>query len=400
MATKHDIAASEPMADAAASFPRTREEMDQDDRVFYSDEQEKWMLDDDGPEYEWEEATKTWILANEESKEQKDPQDTDPTQPLSKKRKLESEASSPLQITVGSNSSKKAKKAIQEKQNTAVYVTSIPLDADVDEIKSVFGKYGLIAEAIDSSRPRIKMYKDKNGRFTGEALVVYFRPESISLAIQMLDDSDFRPGVTGPGGSMRVSEADPNFKKVQDGPTEVKKDDQDDELKLRKKAPSRSNKQVKAKTTSMNSKLADWSSDEDVSGLPQTSNRYERLVVLKHMFSIAQLEDDSAALDEIRDDIHEEAEKLGQVLKVTIFDKEPLGVATVSFNDPRAAQECVKVMNGRRFDGRTVLAGIADGSEKFKKTSGRAAKAEQTEKEGETEGQRIDEFGDWLEEDE
>lgn len=63
------------------------------------------------------------------------------------------------------------------------------------------------------------MYKDENGNFKGEALVVYFKPQSVQLAIQMLDESDFRPGVHGPNGMMRVTEADPNFKKtVNEGP--------------------------------------------------------------------------------------------------------------------------------------------------------------------------------------
>ena len=62
------------------------------------------------------------------------------------------------------------------------------------------------------------MYEDSEGQFKGEALVVYFRPESVDLAIQMLDDSDFRLGVVGPNGKMRVQKADYSFKKQQDAP--------------------------------------------------------------------------------------------------------------------------------------------------------------------------------------
>ena len=57
------------------------------------------------------------------------------------------------------------------------------------------------------------MYNDEHGNFKGEALVVYFRPESVALAIRMLDESDFRHGVPGPNGQMRVQEADSSFKK-------------------------------------------------------------------------------------------------------------------------------------------------------------------------------------------
>ena len=102
--------------------------------------------------------------------------------------------------------------------NTAVFVPSIPLDAEFDEIRDVFSKCGVIAEEIDSGRPRIKMYMDENGKFKGEALIVYFRPESVNLAIQMLDESDFRLGVSGPQGPMKVQAADFSFKSQQEAP--------------------------------------------------------------------------------------------------------------------------------------------------------------------------------------
>lgn len=65
------------------------------------------------------------------------------------------------------------------------------------------------------------MYTDDEGKFKGEALVVYFRPESVNLAIQMLDDSDFRLGVPGPQGPMRVQPADFSFKSQQEAPTKT-----------------------------------------------------------------------------------------------------------------------------------------------------------------------------------
>lgn len=103
--------------------------------------------------------------------------------------------------------------------NTAVFVTSIPLDVEFDEVRDVFSKCGVIAEEIDSGRPRIKMYNDDSGKFKGEALVVYFRPESVNLAIQMLDETEFRLGEPGPQGPMRVQPADFSFKSQQDAPT-------------------------------------------------------------------------------------------------------------------------------------------------------------------------------------
>lgn len=88
----------------------------------------------------------------------------------------------------------------------------------LDEIRDVFSRCGVIAEEIDSGRPRIKMYTDETGKFKGEVLVVYFRPESVNLAIQMLDETDFRLGKSGPLGPMRVQPADFSFKSQQAAP--------------------------------------------------------------------------------------------------------------------------------------------------------------------------------------
>ena len=57
----------------------------------------------------------------------------------------------------------------------------------------------------------------------------------------------------------------------------------------------------------------------------------------------------------------------------------------------------MQVMNGRHFSGMVVEAYIADGNEKFKKSSEKKAAAID-EEEGEDEGKRLDQFGAWLEE--
>ncbi len=122
-----------------------------------------------------------------------------------------------------------------ERKNTAIYVTSLPLDTTVDEVNSVFSKCGVITEEIDHGKPRIKLYTDEADNFKGDALIVYFRAESVSLAIQMLDDSDFRFGQEGPAGKMRVKAADFSYKKVQDRPAGGKTTASKDQKKIIKK---------------------------------------------------------------------------------------------------------------------------------------------------------------------
>jgi HIV Tat-specific factor 1 len=53
-------------------------------------------------------------------------------------------------------------------------------------------------------------------------------------------------------------------------------------------------------------------------------------------------------------------------------------------------------MDGRWFDERQLKAYVADGSEKFKKSSEKTVDVAQGE--GEAEGDRLDKFGSWLEE--
>lgn len=282
---------------------------------------------------------------------------------------------------------KRKKKADESEQqpkkqrvNTAVYATSIPLDANEDEVKQVFSKYGMIAEEIDSGRPRIKLYEDTQGQFKGDALVVYFRPESVNLAVQMLDDSDFRPGERGPDGRMRVHVADYSYKKQADVPEEKKKSNNRDKQKIIKK------------TQKMNNRLADWD-DDDPQAVQDTSSRWDKVVILKHMFTLQELEEDPAVMLEIKEDIREECEKLGPVTNVQIFDKEDDGVASVRFQNATAAEACVRMMNGRWFDERQLEASIATGKEKFARSNPKQADLDDDEEE---EG-RLDGFGSWLE---
>ena len=242
-------------------------------------------------------------------------------------------------------SSQNAQKQKKARVNTAVYITSIPLDADKDEIRHTFSKCGVIAEEIDSGEPRIKMYEDDKGQFKGDALVVYFRPESVNLAIQMLDDSDFRFGTEGPMGKMRVQAADFSYKSQQEAPEKKSKKDQTKIIK---------------KTQKLNNKLADWD-DDDPQTLQDVSSRWDKVVILKHMFSLQELEvsiskpvnprqgcskrlqEDPGAMLEIKEDIREECSKLGEVTNVVLFDKEPNGVASVRFANAEAARACVNV---------------------------------------------------------
>lgn len=135
------------------------------------------------------------------------------------------------QETGGRVNNKKVKPALEprERKNTAVYVTSLPLDTTVQEVHDVFSRCGVIAEEIDRGKPRIKLYTDDDGNFKGDALILYFRAESVDLAIQLLDDTEFR---LGDGQKMKVAAADFSYKAQKDAPA---KSNMKDKKKIIKK---------------------------------------------------------------------------------------------------------------------------------------------------------------------
>lgn len=129
----------------------------------------------------------------------------------SKKRKVDDYTSAtPLSeantsIKRGKNEKKDKPLAERKSKNTAVYVTGLPHDAEQDEIIERFSRCGVIEEDEDGD-PKVKMYAKEDGSFNGEALVVYFKEDSVTLAINILDDAELRLGQ--PSSVMRVAKAD------------------------------------------------------------------------------------------------------------------------------------------------------------------------------------------------
>ena len=273
-------------------------------------------------------------------------------------------------------------------------------------------KCGVIAEEIDSGRPRIKMYTNSDGSFKGDALIVFFKPQSVEMAIMLLDDTEFRFSST-PGPRMHVQAADASYKKTnyqseagtlaegstpgagaaEDAASAAASSFASASASASASAPapagprprgnggkaggaSQDKQKIIKKTQKLDAKLADWSSDEDerFAGIvTRTANssrnaKWDKVVVLKHMFTLAELEEDPAALLDIKEDIREECSKLGEVTNVVLFDQEAAGIVSVKFKTTAAAAACVRLMGGRAFDGRIVEASLATGREKYKKS--------------------------------
>ncbi|KAG8213798.1 hypothetical protein J3R82DRAFT_10510 [Butyriboletus roseoflavus] len=370
-----------------------------DDRVHFSKETGTWRFEqEDGAELEYDTAKSQWLPVVDEDLLRKQQaaysvagvDEETPAAPVlkrvNKKRKEPEDYTSATPLSEPSTKRGKNETAKQShSKNTAVYVTNLPLDTEVDEIAGRFGRFGVIEED-DEGGPKVKMYTTEDGTFSGEALVVFFKEESVSLAINLLDDAELRVGE--PSTVMKVQRAE--FKHKYTG-TETNGNVQPRRTVDKKKATRRIGK--------MQKKLQEWD-DEDGFGPAKTEednmnlpNRNNRVVVLKHMFTLEELDEDTSLLLDLKEDVRDECSTLGEVTNVVLYDKEPEGVMTVKFRDPLSAQACIMKMNGRFFAGRRIEATLYVGKQHFK----RSGVGDDVEGDSdEAEKKRLDNFATWL----
>lgn len=217
--------------------------------------------------------------------------------------------------------------AAPKSKNTAVYVTGLPLDAEHDELVERFSRCGVIEED-DVGEPKVKMYANEDGSFIGEALVVYFKEDSVTLAINLLDEAELRIG--DPSTVMHVSKADFAHKNN----TMTKEGGHPRKVVDKKKTTRRIGKMQKYElfypsyplSHILTRKLQEWD-DEDGFGpakepedLDRDVNKNSRVVVLRHMFTLEDLEKDASLLLELKEDVREECSTLGEVTNVVLYD--------------------------------------------------------------------------------
>lgn len=361
------------------------------------------MEQDDGTELEYDATKSSWVpLVDEDliSRQQAaysvaGVDEEAPAAPVlkreNKKRKAEEDYTSAgpanqaaISIKRGKNEKKEKPPTERKSKNTAVYVTGLPADTELEEIVELFSKCGVIEED-ENGDPKVKMYAREDGSFSGEALVVYFKEDSVTLALTILEDAELRLGQ--PSTTMKVSKADFAHKAHASSTQESKPRKTMDKKKITKRIGK------------MQRRLEDWGDDDGFGPMPDptddstVANKNSRVVVLKHMFTLEDLEKDATLLLDLKEDVREECSSLGEVTNVVLYDKEKDGVMTVKFRDPLCAQACILKMNGRFFDGRRVQAELFTGKQRFK----RSGTGEDLGGEGdEAERQRLDEFAKWL----
>ncbi|KAK6904420.1 hypothetical protein I203_105233 [Kwoniella mangroviensis CBS 8507] len=399
---------------------------EEDPRVHFDKTAGKWQYEDeDGTEYEW--TGQAWIpLIDEELwKAQQAAYSVagvDESTPANavlardekrnKKRKkgekdYTSNTSTLNAASNGSASGAGGPSSSQTQQNptakkTAVWVSNLPPNTTVELLSSVFSKAGVLL-IDDEGQPRIKLYYDDEGNFKGDALIMYFKEGSVDLAITLLDDTELELG--SGYGNMRVKVAEYESREKEKEKHEKKDKDTAEHAYGRvekKKLTAEEKQRMSKRIKTMQNKIS-WHSDDDsddpaapIGGAPAPlSNRFNRVVVLKGMFALEDIEKDPGLILELKEEVRDEAETLGQVTNVVLYDKEEDGVMTIKFKDPVAAQACVTKMNNRYFDGRVIYAGIYTGKERFRKSGGIHSFGDDEEADQE-ERERLDNFAQWL----
>jgi len=249
--------------------------------------------------------------------------------------------------------SKKAKKRqlALEKALLNVYVTGLPPDITKSEIVQHFSKCGLLKKDPETAEPIVKLYSNEDGTFKGDCLICYFRPESVDLAIKILDQTEITPGF-----KITVQQAKFEHKDGQPKPKKKKK--------------------AKGVKLYDQSKELGWEEREDTH------------VIVKHLFSQDEAWEDAKFFPDLEEELMQELEKIGEA-KVKIFKRNPEGVVAIKFENHDDAAKCIRVMNGRWFGGKQLDVDFYDGWSNYEVTETEEQKEE-----------RMSKFSQWIEQDE
>lgn len=228
-----------------------------------------------------------------------------------------------------------------EETNTKVYVSNLPQDTTEEEFVDLMQKCGLVMRDLATQRMKVKLYTDKEQNcFKGDALCTYIKRESVELALNLLDGSEYK------GQKIKVERAHFQLK-----------GDYNPALKPKKKK-----KKELEKLKKMQEKLFDWRPEKFIG----ERSKHERVVIIKNLFHPTDFDKEVQLILDYQQDLREECAKCGEVRKVLIYDRHPEGVAQVTMKEPEQADAVIALINGRWFGKKQITAEIWDGKTKYK----------------------------------
>mmetsp|Transcript_5671 Transcript_5671/g.6591 ORF Transcript_5671/g.6591 Transcript_5671/m.6591 type:complete len:689 (+) Transcript_5671:159-2225(+) len=321
------------------------------------------------------------------------------------------------------NKKKKKKSKFKSKNSKCwIYITNLPQDTTQEELTKYFSKAGIIDLDPETQKPKVKLYRyrhgdtiknkkgqnhpAKAGQPKGDASICYARPESVELALQLLDDSNFRPlPPTGSGDGAHPIDAAGIVPTLS---VQRAKFSQHGDQYHGTREVSNAKRKV-ARLAAL--QAIGW--DEGDNGRITGGLKGLTIIVLKHMFTLEELqqaskttaksvadtdpdcnedtEGEDAFLKKLEQGVLKECEQWGDVEKITAFSKNVDGIMVVKFTQPTAASKAIETYNGRvsqEHGNRKIEACYWDGATDF---TVRDEVKEQVESE-----KRLDEFGDWL----
>lgn len=234
-------------------------------------------------------------------------------------------------------------------RTTKVYVQNLPDDITEKDFCELMSKYGMILQDTRTKKLRVKLYAEPGGQLKGDALCTYIRPESVDMALNLLDGSDYR------GRLLKVTRA--KFEMRGDYNPALK--------------PKRSKKD-KQKQKKQLDKMLDWRPDR----MRGEREKHENTIIFKNLFESDFFAKEVGLLLDYQDNLRDECSKYGRVKKVIVFSTEPEGIAKVVMDSPTDADTVIEMFNGRLYKGRVVSAETWDGRTKYKMQESEAETAE------------------------
>lgn len=233
-------------------------------------------------------------------------------------------------------------KNVKTKNN--LYVKNLPTNATVDWMEEQFKCCGIIKKGPDG-KPRIKLYKDKDGSLKGDGLVTFLQAESVELALKLID------GKVVDGKTIKCSVAEFSCKG-------------DFQPNKRRKLTDREKRVMRQLNNAAQSQLLSWDDDENKLA-PKL-----KIVIVYHIFTLQEVAasgNERVFYDNLADEIGREFQRVGgKIEKMTIFEGNCDGVVAVKYKENIGARRCLEVMNGRYFARRRLKAEYWDGKTNFK----------------------------------